>query len=246
MQIDWWTLAIQAVNFLVLVWLLSRVLYRPVRKVVAARQARSAEALDAAKAKADASEAARRDYEAKAEALVRERRDMAAELHKQADAERARMLETAEAEAAKMKDEAREALEAERARAVEAVRGEVVGLAREMAARLLRESGAPSLDGALEAVSAHLDGLDDARRAELRRDAAGGVTVLTAAAPGDAVRGRWAAAVKDWFGAERAAFEVDEALLGGVRLRLPHAVLDFSWAGRLDAAAARMEGGDEP
>ncbi|MBS0305300.1 MAG: F0F1 ATP synthase subunit B, partial [Proteobacteria bacterium] len=37
MKIDWWTLALQAVNALVLIWLLSRVLYRPVARVIAER-----------------------------------------------------------------------------------------------------------------------------------------------------------------------------------------------------------------
>ena len=39
MEIDWWTLAIQTVNFLVVVWLLSRFLYRPVRRMIEAREA---------------------------------------------------------------------------------------------------------------------------------------------------------------------------------------------------------------
>ena len=30
MQIDWWTIALQSVNFAVLAWLLHRFLYRPV------------------------------------------------------------------------------------------------------------------------------------------------------------------------------------------------------------------------
>ena len=39
MQIDWWTLALQTINFLVLVWLLTHFLYRPVRQVIAERKA---------------------------------------------------------------------------------------------------------------------------------------------------------------------------------------------------------------
>ena len=55
MQIDWWTLALQTVNALVLVWLLARFLFRPVAKIVAERQKAAAALMaDAAKAKADA------------------------------------------------------------------------------------------------------------------------------------------------------------------------------------------------
>ena len=38
MQIDWWTLGLQAVNFLVLVWLLQRFLYKPVMRLIERRR----------------------------------------------------------------------------------------------------------------------------------------------------------------------------------------------------------------
>lgn len=39
MRIDWSTLALQTVNVVVLVWLLSRFLFRPVSDIIAKRQA---------------------------------------------------------------------------------------------------------------------------------------------------------------------------------------------------------------
>ncbi|HEY0837285.1 MAG TPA: hypothetical protein VGE72_25455, partial [Azospirillum sp.] len=39
MHLDGWTLLLQAINFLVLVWLLRHFLYRPVLAVIAERQA---------------------------------------------------------------------------------------------------------------------------------------------------------------------------------------------------------------
>ena len=39
MQIDWITVAAQIVNFLVLVWILQRLLYRPVTRAMARRKA---------------------------------------------------------------------------------------------------------------------------------------------------------------------------------------------------------------
>ena len=40
MQIDWTTLVLEIINFLVLVWILKRFLYRPVMEAIAARQQR--------------------------------------------------------------------------------------------------------------------------------------------------------------------------------------------------------------
>jgi F-type H+-transporting ATPase subunit b len=38
MQIDWWTLVLQVINFLVLVWLSWRFLYQPVKEVIQKRK----------------------------------------------------------------------------------------------------------------------------------------------------------------------------------------------------------------
>ncbi|AOH87284.1 hypothetical protein AWL63_24355 (plasmid) [Sphingomonas panacis] len=54
MHIDWWTLALQAINVLILVWLLARFLYRPVMKVIADRQAAADALLSEAQSSKDA------------------------------------------------------------------------------------------------------------------------------------------------------------------------------------------------
>ena len=57
MTIDWWGLGLQAVNVLILVWLLARVFWRPVAGAIAKRQEVAQGMMDeakAAKAKADA------------------------------------------------------------------------------------------------------------------------------------------------------------------------------------------------
>ncbi len=57
MHFDWWTFALQVVNFAVLVWLLHRFLYKPVLRMIDARQAAVAKQYadaDATEAKAKA------------------------------------------------------------------------------------------------------------------------------------------------------------------------------------------------
>ena len=61
MTIDFWGLGLQAVNVLILVWLLSRVFWRPVAAAIARRQETTEKVIKAAKAtqaKADAALAA--------------------------------------------------------------------------------------------------------------------------------------------------------------------------------------------
>ena len=55
MLIDWFTVAAQVLNFLILVWLMKRFLYQPVLNAIAAREAKiAAELKDAADTKAKA------------------------------------------------------------------------------------------------------------------------------------------------------------------------------------------------
>src|SRR5579871_634885 len=88
MRIDWWTLGLQAANVLVLVFILSRFLFRPVVAVIEARQAAIANLL----AQAEAEKAAARG----------ERDKAAAEAERNAAA-RSEVLEAAAAEAGKLK-----------------------------------------------------------------------------------------------------------------------------------------------
>ena len=61
MLIDWFTVGAQALNFVVLVWLMKRFLYKPILDAIDAREKRiAAELADADAKKAEAQEGARR------------------------------------------------------------------------------------------------------------------------------------------------------------------------------------------
>ncbi|HRV80735.1 MAG TPA: F0F1 ATP synthase subunit B, partial [Planctomycetota bacterium] len=95
MLIDWFTVGAQAVNFLILVWLLRRFLYQPILRAIDAREERvAAELADATAKQADA-EKARAEFEAKNEALDQAKAGVLAQATSEAQAERERLLEEA-------------------------------------------------------------------------------------------------------------------------------------------------------
>jgi F-type H+-transporting ATPase subunit b len=239
MQIDWWTLAIQTVNFLVVVWLLGRFLYRPVRRIIDEREAADRAAMDEARSKAEAAEAARKDYEARRAALAETERTREAEHGRAMEQERAALLEAARAEAVEIVAEAREKAARAEAGAVDALRDRIAGLAADLAARALAGGGG------IDAVTDHLDALPEAERAALARDLAGDEE-LSVVAPGampEADRATWRAVLRERLGRHVAiAFREDPSLIGGVALHFPHGRLDFSVAGRLDRALREMKG----
>jgi F-type H+-transporting ATPase subunit b len=81
MELDWWTLALQAINALVLIWLLHRFLFRPVAEIIATRREAAERLLDEAEAAREGARAerARTREEAEAQAARRAEAIRAAE-----------------------------------------------------------------------------------------------------------------------------------------------------------------------
>ena len=73
MLIDWFTVSAQAINFLILVWLLKRFLYRPVLAAIDAREKRIAQQLESAAKQQAEARAERDDFQRRSNALDQER-----------------------------------------------------------------------------------------------------------------------------------------------------------------------------
>jgi F-type H+-transporting ATPase subunit b len=232
MRIDWSTLALQLVNFAILVWLLERFLYRPVLRVIDARRAAADERYADA---AHAEEAAKQQL---AELAV-ERAGVAAE--------RATALERAQEEAGQviavrraqaerdaqgLLDEARRTLAREREQALTEARHAALDLSAEMARRVLEAiPESTCVQGWLERIDAHLKGLPPADRAGLAEELVAGhaLRVVTARPISAEAQAGWRARLRESFGTDAAiSFDSEPRLMGGAELRFPHATLRFS------------------
>jgi F-type H+-transporting ATPase subunit b len=128
MLIDWFTVIAQMVNFLVLVWLLKRFLYKPVLKLIDAREKRIAHQL------ADAS-----NKETEAQKLL-EKLHLKNEMFEgQRDALLSQAVKDAHAERQKLLDEARKEADQLRTRRQEMLRNEQCSLDREITRRTQKE-----------------------------------------------------------------------------------------------------------
>jgi F-type H+-transporting ATPase subunit b len=241
MQIDWWTLALQAVNFLVLVWLLWRFLYRPVKEVIEKRKQLAEHAFAEAAEKGTEADAARKRFEQDRAALAQERQDMLKKMHEELEAERRKVTEQAKREADELLDSARKTIEEERKAALTDVRGQVAELAADLASDLLRKAGAKgSSDVFLEHLETQLNDLPADERERLQKDLApdgASLTVVTASPLTAEERDRWADRLGACLGQrDKTDFTTDPNILGGVEIRFPHAVIRSSWADQLRKA----------
>ena len=99
MLIDWFTVAAQAVNFLILVWLMKRFLLKPVTNAIDAREKHIAAELAGADTKKTEAEKERVDFEAKNKELVDERAGLLVKADADAKAERTRLFDEARKDA---------------------------------------------------------------------------------------------------------------------------------------------------
>ncbi len=240
MHIDWWTLALQAINVLILVWLLSRFLFRPVMDAIAARQAAADTLLVEARAAKDAATAEAATLKAQADDFTIETDTRRAEMHASIEAERARLLDQAKGEAAALIQQARAANAAEQARMKADLEEKAGILAGRIAEKLLgRLPVAGTTDMLFEALLDRVRALPEEQRRALASDAP--LAAVTSAAIEDAARERYArdlAAALPEIGVLQ--FAVDPALIAGFELRGPHVQVRNSWRADLDDVLAKL------
>jgi len=92
MLIDWFTVAAQVVNFLILVWLLKRFLYRPILNAIDAREKRIAGELADADAKRVEAQKERDEFQHKNEVFEQQRAELLSQATAEASAERQRLI----------------------------------------------------------------------------------------------------------------------------------------------------------
>lgn len=242
MQIDWWTFALQAINFLVLIWLLHRFLFGPVKNIVEKRRVVAEQAFaDADKMKNQAA-LSQAHFEAAEAGLVEERQAMLHQAHEVSAREREQLLDAAKAEADQLLAAARETVQAERRVALEELHQEVVALAKQLAAGILKDSGSTVPNPIiLERFEQQITAMRSEDREHLRRDlgtAKSSLRVITSQPLSDDERKQWSDHLNRSLGISTAfEFFVDGDLIGGAELHFPHSVLTFTWANQLDKAS---------
>jgi F-type H+-transporting ATPase subunit b len=92
MEFDWTTFALEIINFLVLVWILQRFLYKPVTSAIAARKAAIEKTLANAQAVETEARSLKRQYESRMAEWGREKAQARTQLQEDLDAERTRMM----------------------------------------------------------------------------------------------------------------------------------------------------------
>jgi F-type H+-transporting ATPase subunit b len=224
-ELNWTTIVLEIVNFLVLVWLLKHFLYQPVLRVIEARREAIEKTLSTAEEREQAAEKLRsefenrldewqRDKEAAREKLqqeLRQRRSRAMEeLQKTLSAERERVAVVAEQESREQEERHERA---------------ALDLAGKFASRLLERVSGPELEaGLVELFCTELPRIDEDQKAAMRRSAADEqvtVEVESAYELSDERRRQLAQASREFLGHEvNMSFARCPELIAGIRVSI--------------------------
>jgi len=128
MLADWFTIAAQALNFLILVWLMKRFLYKPILHAIDEREKRIATELANADAKKAEAQKEHEEFQRKNAEFDRERAALLSKATSEAQAERQRLI-----------DEARKAADALSAKREETLRNEERNLYQAISRRTQQE-----------------------------------------------------------------------------------------------------------
>ncbi|MFB6374213.1 MAG: F0F1 ATP synthase subunit B [Bradymonadaceae bacterium] len=234
MGIDWWTLALQVVNFGVLVWLLYYFLYQPVMDVIGRRQQKADAQLDEAERQRQQAEQERSELEEQRQQFERERDEQLERVRQQAEQRRDEIVEEGRREAEAIKESARRQIERERDESLRELREKIARMATHLAGRLLREvTGTDSTGRFLDEISERLDAMDADEKRSVREGARedGRVEMVTGAELDDATRDQWRRRLREVVGeSAEVVFSIDDSLIAGARIELPGgARVTYNW-----------------
>ena len=147
MELNWTTFILELINFVVLIWILNRFLYRPVMNVIAQRKAAIQKTLSEAETKRSDAQVLQSQYENRLTEWDQEREKARAQMHGEISGERNRLLEDLRAELDQEREKAAAVEQRRMKDFTQQAEATAIALGGTFASGLLSRLGGPELDG---------------------------------------------------------------------------------------------------
>lgn len=146
MQFNWSTFVFQIINFLVLVFILYKVLYKPITNIIKKRRQAIEEKFKQAGLEQEEAEKLKKEYDVKLLAINREQNKILAKARKEAEEERTRLIEEARQEADRQRTRAMQSLDQEIEKRLGDLQEHIVSSATRLTGKLLQQVTGKELD----------------------------------------------------------------------------------------------------
>lgn len=244
MQVDWFTVAAQAINFLILMWLLRRFLYHPILNAIKAREKHIADQLADAKAIEAEAQKAQADFTQKNEAFDKQKAGLLRDAKKEAETERDRLLSQVKDEADTLRSKRKEALAQELKDLQENTARQIQGEVFATTKKLLHDLADESLEERMIAVFIEqLRGLNAEDLATLgASNPSQPVRISSAYALSKANQTALEEAIKESLNTDMLTFKIVPELLSGIELSVAGQKLAWSASDYLKLLEENVEG----
>jgi len=246
MQVDWFTVVAQIVNFLILVYLLKRFLYGPVVSAMERREERVTGRLRDARQSQDEAERKAAELQRERDELEARRQELLDEAREQADERRRQLLDEIRDEVEEVRERWRQDVEREKEAFVRDLRGEAASWIAAAARRALSELADAELEDRIVGVFAErlrkLSAEEGRSLAEAVRDGGEPLRVVTTFSVPEPQREALREAIQEQLGEEiELRFAESADLVCGIELRTPGRVVAWSVDGFLGDLGERLE-----
>jgi F-type H+-transporting ATPase subunit b len=244
MGIDWFTFVAQILNFVILLFLLKRFLYRPVLDAIARREQGIRDQLDDARRKEEKAEAEGRALREERAELESRRDRLLEEAEREADERRQELAEEVRAHADRVKRDWKESLRRQRESFLQELRHRMGEETVHVAAQALRDLADAELEErVIRVFLQRMEGMEEEARDEFLAalaEASGRLGIRTSFPVPSEHRGEIEGAVRAWAGSDvDLHFEEDPELALGIEMRAGDRKVGWSVGSYLDALEAR-------
>jgi len=152
MEFNTTTFILEIINFLILIWILQRLFYKPILEMIAKRKQHIDQTLEDAKKLHTEAEQLRSLYENRQQLWEQEKKAAQAELHRQFEAQRSAQLDTLHKELEQERQKAKVTLNRQQQELQQKAEKQALENGARFAALLLQQTAGPDLEGRLFAM----------------------------------------------------------------------------------------------
>ncbi|SFM75292.1 F0F1 ATP synthase subunit delta [Marinobacter zhejiangensis] len=146
MELNWSTFLLEVLNFVILIWILKRFLYKPVLAIIDRRRENIEQQLTEAQNQRQEAKSLQKRYETRLEDWEQQRRVLMSRLNQDLDAEKARQRELLANELQQERQKAQHTIEQQQSEATRATEMRALQLGARFATHLLEAASGPDLE----------------------------------------------------------------------------------------------------
>jgi F-type H+-transporting ATPase subunit b len=243
MKFNIWTFLFQVINFLVLLFILKRVLFKPIREIIEKRRSLIQQRIEEAeKTKKEAMEL-KENYQHDMDGLHELKSRMLEKMNEEVEQERKRLIGRAEEEAAKVIEKEKAVFDTEKARheaelkdtAIEAVTLFATNLLKDVSDENLHKAIYEKLFREIQGIASHMPEIKEKERLLT-------VDLITAYPPSEAETRKLKEAIESLLSQGVLLNTIiDSSLIAGIKIKAHDMVYDLSLSGQIKKLAFKLK-----